>query len=44
MPKIVNTGAPVTVDATPAGHAAQASTDTHPSDHPKASSGGGGTK
>lgn len=42
MPKIVNTGAQIAVDATPTGHATQNSTDTHPSDHPKASSGGGG--
>lgn len=43
MPKIINTGAPVTIDATPSGHATQNSTDTHPSDHKKATIGGGGT-
>lgn len=43
MPKIVNTGAPVTVDATPSGHAVQNSTDTYPADHKKAAAGGGGT-
>jgi hypothetical protein len=43
MPKIINTGAPITVDATPAGHATQNSKDTYPSDHAKPNSGGGGT-
>jgi len=44
MPKIRNTGAPPTVDAVPVtNHPATVnSVDTAPSDHPKASSGGGG--
>lgn len=42
MAKIINTGAPLSVDATVTGHAASNSTDTHPSDHPRPASGGGG--
>jgi hypothetical protein len=45
MPKIINTGAPPTTDANPiTNHPTTiTSKDTHPSDHAKASSGGGGT-
>ena len=45
MPKIRNIGTPPTTDANPiTNHPAtpSASVDTHPSDHAKASSGGGG--
>ena len=46
MPKIINTGPVPTVDAVPVTNHPSVinSTDTHPSDHPKATSGGGGTK
>lgn len=43
MAKIILTGTPLTVDATPTGHATQPSTDSHPADHKKPSAGGGGT-
>ena len=42
MAKIISTG--VATGATTAGAAVANSVDTHPSDHPKPSSGGGGTK
>jgi hypothetical protein len=46
MPKIINTGPPPTVDANPVTNhpAVITSVDTHPSDKPKPTSGGGGTK
>lgn len=46
MPKIINTGPVPTTDAVPVTNhpAVQASSDTYPADHVKASSGGGGTK
>lgn len=44
MPKIINTGPQITVDATVSGHATQNSIDSYPIDKPKASAGGGGTK
>ena len=45
MPKIRNTGAPPTTDAAPVTNhpSTVSSVDTHPSDHAKASLGGGGT-
>jgi hypothetical protein len=46
VPKIINTGAVPTTDAVPVSNhpATVNSTDTHPSDHGKATIGGGGTK
>jgi hypothetical protein len=43
MAKIINTGKPVTVDATPAGHATQNSVVSASSDKPQPHAGGGGT-
>jgi hypothetical protein len=42
MPKIISTSTPA--GATPAARATANSTDTYPSDHVKATLGGGGTK
>lgn len=42
MAKIISTSVPA--GATPAAKAVANSTDTHPSDHVKPASGGGGTK
>jgi hypothetical protein len=47
MPKIINIGAPPTVDAVPVTNhpaAGGTSSDTYPADHAKPTTGGGGTK